>query len=813
MQLKYPDSLHPRHAATDLGGITFDFAVLTSSFAFAFFVTFNPPLHLDQQFYPPRQYHIVVRPITTASPVGFALPIAANLSLWQNCASFLVPSALLLCSSATPPNFYQISDSTPPISEPQVTMTRSNPIFPPRKDGNQSILNSDNFTSSDGMIDSAKASEATVRPIATDNDNGGPSDSPRSAGASTVQHSVVRVASLDIPTGSLRDGDRALADIQRDNQRPTQSRMAIGFILNSDLPRRNGFSEASVTDNNSTANVHRGGSTTGTGEKTTTGAQSTAHFANTICTVHGSCRRDMSGCPMETLNKLLSQSRKGIDMMDKLTQKVAASGSCIISADQCMKPPIENINKLSEKNNIIWQTMRSEAQRTRETFTHFVQLQKNVADDEESKAEKKPLRFIADGTKSTVYEIPESFGGLILKVGPWAAINQERLNILRLEQAYQKVNHLIWNGSKPSWLKPLLFPVVRDVVPTGWARSAFDGLVRHCKNLNPRIPEFYDADDDRMSVNYQDHVGIVLSRIGDLEDCDRRKVLQRCYGLEDPQLEAVLHDNDHCLIRIYLGRISDDAQWDDIEDSIEDSIEDVIMGDAENYASITSSDDTYLSTLNLPGYLDHIIKACRARPPLESFAREIAFGYAMLHWGAGLDGRGIEFLLGLSPTGVGRRLYMLDFEDCCPIGELTARCVRDQLVPAALGNGPYIPRATSSGSSDEFVWKTKDGVRYKVFTRRSHEVFVWEVFKKHYLEASWKIWEARDRDFDPSLPEVFITELKKGFFKQNVERNADGVSDHNVASEDETHDQPGQCDITGAEVDPEHHGADEDNRS
>lgn len=508
-------------------------------------------------------------------------------------------------------------------------------------------------------------------------------------------------------------------------------------------------------------------------------------------------------------------------MMDKWTKKVAAGGSCIISPDQSMRSLIENIDKLSEKNNIIWQTMGSEVQRAREIITAIVQLQKDVA-DRQSKAENQPLRFIADGTKSTVYEIPESFGGLILKVGPWAAIDQERLNILRLKEAYENVNHLIWNGSKPSWLNPLLFPLVRDVVPTNWARSVFDGLVRPGKNLDSRIPEFYDADGDRMSVNFQDHVGIVLSRIGDLENHDRREVLRTCYGLKDSHLEEVLHENDHCLIRIYLGRISDDDQSDVTKDCVSDNVTE----DAADDASITP-----LSTLNLPGYLDHIIKACGAhyaRPPLESFAREIAFGYAMLHWGAGLDGRGIEFLLGMSPTGVGRRLYMLDFEDCRPIGELTARCVRDELVPAALENDPYIPRATRLGSSDEFVLRKKRGrfykkreEFYKVFTFRSHVVFVWEVFVKHYLEASWKIWQARGRDFDFRLPELFIEELKQGFFAQNVERNADGVPDHNVASEDGAHNQVGQDDNKGAEQHGNHsqgaefqnNSADEVNRS
>lgn len=119
------------------------------------------------------------------------------------------------------------------------------------------------------MIDSAKTSEATVRPTATDNDNGGPSDSPRSA---TVQHQVVRVAGLDIPSDSPHENDHVMLDVQRDNQRITQNRMAIDFILNRDSPCRDGFSKASVTNGDSTAHVSQGGSTTGKGEKTIAGA-------------------------------------------------------------------------------------------------------------------------------------------------------------------------------------------------------------------------------------------------------------------------------------------------------------------------------------------------------------------------------------------------------------------------------------------------------------------------------------------------------------------------------------------------------------
>lgn len=124
------------------------------------------------------------------------------------------------------------------------------------------------------MINFAKASEATVGPTDTDNDNGDPSDSPRNSGASTIQHQVARVASLDIPSDSPHDHDHEMPDVQRDNQQTTQNRMAIDFILNRDLPCHNGFSEASATNGDSIAHVHQGGSTTGTGEKTIAAVQS-----------------------------------------------------------------------------------------------------------------------------------------------------------------------------------------------------------------------------------------------------------------------------------------------------------------------------------------------------------------------------------------------------------------------------------------------------------------------------------------------------------------------------------------------------------
>ncbi|KAG6361713.1 hypothetical protein INS49_009941 [Diaporthe citri] len=314
-----------------------------------------------------------------------------------------------------------------------------------------------------------------------------------------------------------------------------------------------------------------------------------------------------------------------------------------------------------------------------------------------------------------------------------------------------------------------------------------------------------------MPVDSNEHIGIVLSRIRNLEDDDRREILQRCYGLEDTEVENVLDANEHCLIRIYLGRSSDDDELDYARDSVSDSI----MEDATEEAAITIFDN-----VNLSGYLDHIINAregIEAKHALKAFAREIAFGYALLHWGARLDGRGVKFLLGSSPTGVGKRLYMLDFKDCRPIGELTARCVLDQLIPAAFENDPYIPRATTWGDINEKVWCMRS--RKRVFTYRSHQACAWKAFMGYYLQASAKIWEASDRDFDPCLPGIFIKELKMGFFEQDAERYVDGVSDRHLASEDGTHHQTegysaeSEQGESGSEQDPEYYDDDEDDLS
>lgn len=520
-----------------------------------------------------------------------------------------------------------------------------------------------------------------------------------------------------------------------------------------------------------------------------------ANFANTSCAVHPiePCSYHLSGRTLENLNNLLANYQRQIGIYQKMIGDVAARGSDTIPADLSIKLSNSYIAELNAANSRLLETVNSAVHDANNRYTRIVQQQEKAA-EAERKAKKSPLKFIAEGNKSTVYEIPESFGRLVLKVGPLAAIDRERLNILRLSQAY-RMHHAIWHGLEKGWLTPLLVPHVGGAAPAGWVRDVSTGLLKPSENLDPRIPGFHDAMGDRISVESDEQVGIVLSRIGDLKDIDRRAILRFSYEMEAAKLQEVLDENEHCLIRIYLGRQS---HGDTVDDA--------------------ASDDEPLSTLNLPGCLDHIFKACGGsktarRRVLSTCAREIAFGYALLHWGARLDGRGIEFLLGASPSGFGMRLYMLDYEDCRPISDMTAECVRDQLVPAALENDPYIPRPTVDRRHKHQLQEGYGEIRW-IYDVTSAKAYVFEAFVTHYLEASEKIWAASARDFDPVLPTLFIRELVRASFGNDTETNADGHANQYVASEDGNDDYAESAqDASNSQEAPEHYDPNQNDQS
>ncbi|KAK2599503.1 hypothetical protein N8I77_011254 [Diaporthe amygdali] len=462
---------------------------------------------------------------------------------------------------------------------------------------------------------------------------------------------------------------------------------------------------------------------------------------------------------------------------------------------------------LSEEKVTTVRNLRARLRDAKRESVHIFQHAEK-REEVEAKAKKKPMKFIVSGSKSTIYDIPESFGSFVLKVGSLPHINQERLNHRRVTQAQEKYGALVWAGPDTSRFKMLLVPHIMKSIPTGWVAHSVPGLLRPSKDLDPRIQVFYKQDGDRIAIDNDERAdgttGIVMSRIKDLEETTRRKILQNYCNIEQSQVEEALNLNDHCLVRVLLGRRFDDDDDDDDDDESDDAMESVsgnAVDDDVEMASVDTSDCEPPSLLNIPGYLDFILHACKkVRDGPEALAKQIAFGYALLHWGARLDGRGIEFLLGLAPLGRGKRLYMLDFEACRPLGELTAACVRNRLIPAALDNDPYIPRACF-GDSNEVLRRDRRG-NPRIFTDRSDRVHLWKVFVKHYLEASAKIWEASDKDFDSTLPETFIRELERNFLEQNENGSEHGDGEQN--GENEADSQQDSEDGGNDEDDPAH---------
>lgn len=412
-------------------------------------------------------------------------------------------------------------------------------------------------------------------------------------------------------------------------------------------------------------------------------------------------------------------------------------------------------------------------QRKHQRLAHIIHHQRKRI-EAEKKAEKSRLRLIANGTNSTVYAVPESFGNSVIQVGTREVMERKRQIYLLVEQAFERMNFSDGNESSPSWLKPLLLPQIETLVPTGFEGDSATGLVKPCTSLNPRIPSFHGTNKKSRSVDSDDQFGIVLRRIKGLDGISRSNILEIYDGFLSPKMREALRTNKHCLVRIYLGKTSDDGDLVYARDSVSDAT----MKDAGE-ASTTTVDKETLPTLDLPLCLDRITKYLfylslghRSREKvLKGFAQIIASGYAGLHWGTRLDAREIKFVLGSPPSGLGKQLYMLDFDDCRPIENLNRRCVQEQLVPAALENDPYIPRLSCWSRCVCLLFKEDEPIK----------ACLWYAFKYRYLEDSAKIWEASGRDFERDLPRVFIDQLEKGFVDQGVQRLANGVSDRHIS--------------------------------
>ncbi|MCJ1391754.1 hypothetical protein MMC18_004619 [Xylographa bjoerkii] len=175
-------------------------------------------------------------------------------------------------------------------------------------------------------------------------------------------------------------------------------------------------------------------------------------------------------------------------------------------------------------------------------------------------------------------------------------------------------------------------------------------------------------------------------------------------GSEDRRVEAITNEeNEHCLVRIYLGEREAEGQRSACYDSLR----------------------------NFPMRLKMIEDL-----GLDKFAlaTEMAIALAVIHWQAQVDAMDVEFVLGsASQTGPDRRraytispgsdsfsvpyevrnlhkvnfetrsihMWILDFDKATSI-TLTPIDVDKKLVPAFLGNDPYYPRP----DVDEALWKS-----------------------------------------------------------------------------------------------------------
>lgn len=195
--------------------------------------------------------------------------------------------------------------------------------------------------------------------------------------------------------------------------------------------------------------------------------------------------------------------------------------------------------------------------------------------------------------------------------------------------------------------------------------------------------------------------------------------------------------NKDCLVRIYLG-------------------------------SLKTRRSFFFSLRNFKLHLEEMVELDL---DVQSYARSMGHGMAIIHWAAKHDGRDIEFVLGTSPTRTRRapemdieqikklpgptytgpastkkadylvrttEMFVIDFNQVSSITMDQAGV--DKAVDAAMINDPYLPKP----SQDSLVEKQ-----------------VWDTFAKAYRDKSEKILGA-----ESELPELFLEGLREAEAKK-----------------------------------------------
>ncbi|ORY58486.1 uncharacterized protein BCR38DRAFT_447447 [Pseudomassariella vexata] len=305
-------------------------------------------------------------------------------------------------------------------------------------------------------------------------------------------------------------------------------------------------------------------------------------------------------------------------------------------------------------------------------------------------------------TPGTILELGEGQQGVIFRrdAQPKIAIkleksgNETKPKSLRheyamhqnVEAAFKKHREVFSNSKKAK----VYVPSVSTLVSPRTEETEFPQV---WKSIDENFPQYLDA---RGNIVFMDLIDPLPK--------DVRRALVAYYNPPDSEevRDAILHtpSNMHCLIRPYLGR--------------------------ETGPLFQPGPAGPVFTMrNFPLYLSSILDL-----QLDTITFAIAIGraFAIMHWGAGMDGVGVEFALGsaLKPAHYWNqhqrevRLYLFDFGECQEID-----LIREDMTPEVVYE--FFKEAMVRG----------DNRFYIPHYSRWPELF--GVFKKAYMEAGQKI--------------------------------------------------------------------------
>ncbi|KAK7409624.1 hypothetical protein QQX98_008219 [Neonectria punicea] len=226
---------------------------------------------------------------------------------------------------------------------------------------------------------------------------------------------------------------------------------------------------------------------------------------------------------------------------------------------------------------------------------------------------------------------------------------------------------------------------------------------------HPRVPRPVAAVSQRRRLGTSAVEGFMMEYIEPLYYQQRRMLIRKFL---DPQLHEVAlayPGFSEMRLRVHLGEISSflDHQSGRLQDR--------------------------------PVYFDQLWEECADCVP--GWSGMMGAALAILHWDCGLDGRGVEFQLGVYKNR--NQIWMSDFGDCAPI-EQTHVYVESTLVDAVMEN-PTWPRPATAPSLSQM---SDPG---EVLSR------TWKLFRSSYMSASMYLLFRESRYIiNANLPSLFI---------------------------------------------------------